>query len=274
MTLVLAVLAAGVTALLLVAPHGNATPEPVRGAPDEVEGARAPGVLLRRPTVGMAAVGAVGVGALVVTVQGTVLALGVIGVLATVGGAGLVIRSRRRRAAAQRAESVVEVCEALAGELRAGQPPLTALRRSVEVWPELEPVARAGELGADVPSALRRLARLPGAAGLRDVAAAWQVSQSSGATMAVAFARVGEAARRRRATERLVAGELASAQATARLVAGLPVAVLAMGAGLGGDPWGFLLRTGPGLACLGAGLALTMTGLAWIERLATAAVDR
>jgi tight adherence protein B len=167
---------------------------------------------------------------------------------------------------------VVEVCEALAGELRAGQPPLPALRHCAEVWPPLVEAATAAELGSDVVRALHRLAEAPGAAGLHEVAAAWQVSQRSGGTMAPALGSVADSARRRRATERLVASELASAQATARLIAVLPVVVLAMGAGLGGDSWGFLLTTPAGIGCLAAGLALAFLGLSWIERIATSAV--
>ncbi len=91
--------------------------------------------------------------------------------------------------------------------------------------------------------------------------------------MAIALSRVADASRRRRATQHLVASELASAQATARLVAGLPVLVLVMGSGLGGDPWAFLLATPAGLVCLAAGLLLVYAGLAWIERVAVAAVD-
>jgi tight adherence protein B len=217
---------------------------------------------------------AAAVGGLVALVDGTTLALGLLALAVLLGVWRTLARGRLRRAAEERAESVVEVCEALAAELRAGQPPLRALRHCVGIWPALEPVAGAGELGGDVPRALRRVARLPGASGLEEVAAAWQVSEGAGGTMALALGRVAESSRRRRATQRLVASELASAQATARLLAVLPVAVLVMGGGVGADPWTFLLSTPAGLACLGTGLALTYVGLAWIERIAVAAVDR
>lgn len=215
----------------------------------------------------------VSVGVLVMLVEGTVLALALIVVGAIVGGWRIVGQSRGRKAADARADSVVEACEALAGELRAGQPPLLALRHCVDLLPLLEPVASAGELGGDVPTALRRLARYPGAGGLADLAAAWQVSSGSGGTMAVALGRVADTSRARRATQRLVASELSSARATARMVAALPVIVLLMGSGLGGDPWGFLLTTPLGLTCLAAGLLLAYGGLSWIEKIAVAVVD-
>lgn len=216
----------------------------------------------------------VAVGVLVVLLDGTMLVLALIVAGALVSAAWIVRRTRLRREALERAERVVEVCEVLAGEMQAGQPPATALRHAVDVWPALQPVVAAAELGADVPAAFRRLAELPGAAGLREAAAAWQVSTGSGGTLAVALHRVAGSARRRRTTEQLVASELASAHATARLVAALPVAVLAMGSGLGGDPWQFLLATPFGLACLGGGLALGLGGLAWIEQITASAVSR
>ena len=257
----------GLAVWLLLPPGPARLGSMVDDAAGRLRGATRPRGLLPLVVAGVAA------GVLIALVEGAVLALGLIVVGAGAGGWRMAAGVRARRAAEQRADSVVEACEALAGELRAGQPPMGALRHSVEVCPLLEPVAAVGELGGDVPGALRRMARQPGAGGLADVAAAWQVSHGAGGTMAVALGRVAEAARARRPTQRLIASELASAQATARMVAALPVGVLLIGSGLGGNPWQFLVATPLGLGCLALGLLLAYLGLAWIERIAVAAVD-
>jgi tight adherence protein B len=220
-----------------------------------------------------AAVCAIG-GGLVVIVDGTTLVLGLIAVVASAAATRLLAGGRQRRAAIQREARVLEMCEVLVAELRSGQPPVTALEHCVEVWPELEPVVTAARFDADVPAALRRLAGLHGAAELRAVAAAWTVAQGTGSGLAVALGQVAESAREAQATRRLVTGELASAQATARLVAALPVVTLVMGSGIGGDPWGFLLRSPAGLVCLAVGLLLAFLGLAWIDRIATMVTRR
>jgi tight adherence protein B len=109
---------------------------------------------------------------------------------------------------------------------------------------------------------------------MHELAAAWQVSQRSGAALAHAVSQVASTARSRQATRRLVRSELASAHATAVTVACLPLVALAMGAGVGADPWHFLFRTIPGLACLAAGSGLMLLGLHWIDRIAEKALDR
>ena len=244
---VLAALAAALAVLLLVrSPQRLAAPRPPRSA------------LVAAPVVLAAGLLAPRVGALVLVLAGAAL-----------GGLALWRRRRRRREAARVAGQVLETCELLAGELAAGRPPGAALDRAATAWPALGPVAEAFRVGADVPEALRALGRrLPGAGDLRVVAAAWQVAHRTGQGLASAVDRVADGLRSAAATRRLVEGELASARATARLVAGLPVLALAMGSGAGGDPWGFLLRTPGGLACLAGGLACGLAGLWWIEAIA------
>jgi tight adherence protein B len=192
------------------------------------------------------------------------------GLAAGVGAGGsLLWRARNRRQAAQAASyRVLETCELLAAELSAGQPPGRALDRAALAWPPLAPVAEAFRVGADVPTAFRRLAAVPGCGDLRLVAAAWQVAHRTGQGLGQAVDAVADGLRGAAASRRVVEGELASARATARLVGGLPVLTLAMGNGAGGDPWRFLFGHPVGLACLAGGLAFGLAGLAWIEAIA------
>lgn len=178
----------------------------------------------------------------------------------------------RRRAVARLAEAnaarMAEVCDLVAAELSAGRPPDAALREAAATWPALGPTAEVSRLGGDVSGALREAALAPGASGLRLLAAAWTVSRRTGGSLEAATRRVAEAVRREQTTRQMVAGELASARATARLMAGLPIVALLTGSGAGADPWSFLLRTPAGLGCLAAGLAAGIAGLWWIEQIA------
>lgn len=177
-------------------------------------------------------------------------------------------RRRRARVAEQRRDLVLAACEGLAADLRSGQPPVHALRRAVRDWPELRPVLVAAEVDAEVPGALRELARAPGAGELDTVAAAWWVAHEVGTGLAGPLAEVVASLRARRRTAGLVAAEVAAARATAHVLALLPVAVLAMSAAMGGDPLGFLGGTTPGLVCLVGGLGLTGLGWWWLDRIA------
>jgi tight adherence protein B len=260
-TLVAAALAALAVALLF----------PARSAAEDLPQERCSRA---SPQLLLSLAGATSVGAAVVLLDGSRLVAGLAAVLAC---AGIVRSVRERRAARARARHralVVEVGEAMVGELRAGRPPLHALGRASEVWPELAPVVSAARLGSDVPDALRDVARRPGAEGLADLAAAWQVSTASGAALASSLAQVVASARAREHASSLVAGELASARATARLVALLPLGTLAMASGLGASPWAFLTDSPVGAACLLAGVALVVGGLAWIDRIAGSVAGR
>ena len=229
------------------------------------------------PTRDPAGVGvvALGLGVLLVAAGGAprLVALVTVCVLAGLGGVRLWRARAARLAAAATSARVLETCESLAVELGAGRPPASALDRAAQDWPALAPVAEAHRVGADVPAAWRSLAASPGAADLRVVAAAWQVAHRTGEGLADTLDRVAVGLRDTQATRRVVEGELASARATAKLVAALPLLALSMGNGAGGDPWGFLLGQPVGLACLALGLAFAWVGLAWIEALARE-VDR
>jgi tight adherence protein B len=175
---------------------------------------------------------------------------------------------RRAHAAAITRDRVLECCDLLAAELASGRPPGSAFALASEVWPALAPVATSHALGGDVAGAMHRLSAEPGAEGLRLVAAAWQVSHRTGRGLADALARVADGLRATRATDRVVQGELASARATARLVAALPLLTMVMATGAGADPVTFLIDSPLGLGCLAGGLAFGFVGLAWIDRIA------
>lgn len=204
----------------------------------------------------------------VALVPGRWLALALVIGAAGLGVGALLARRRRRQEAERFGDQTLESCELLAAELQAGQPPGVALDRVSEEFRALSAVARAHRLGSDVPGAWRELAATPGGGDLRLVAGAWQVAARSGSGLADAVAGVAASLRAIRATRRVVASELASARATARLMAALPVLALLMGTGIGGNPWAFLFGTGLGLACLGLGLAFGLAGIWWIEAIA------
>lgn len=200
-------------------------------------------------------------------------------IVLAIGGAGvswavqrLVGAARDRRRRGERRTAVVELCDALTAELEAGLPALTAMKRACSTWPELSDVVNTATLGDDVAAALRRrAAALPGAEGLRSVAAAWDVAARSGAALAVVLGRVAAGLRNDEEARSEVVAALGPPRATAKMLAVLPLFGIALGASMGADPLGFLLGTGAGLVCLAVGTALALAGVWWVERLASAA---
>lgn len=205
------------------------------------------------------------------------------GVLALVGVAVAVAahqrrcRSRERAVATGRRTAVIELCTALTAELRAGRSPAAALPVAAATTAPLAdllaaPLAAASS-GVDVPAALRA-AVVPGAQGLRRVAACWAVAADTGAGLAAALDRVADGLRAEEEVRREVQAQLAAPRASALLLAVLPGFALLLGAGVGADPVRMLLHTRVGTVCLVTGLTLSGLGVLWTDALAGAAEDR
>jgi tight adherence protein B len=183
--------------------------------------------------------------------------------------------ARARRLEQRRREGVVELCAALAAELRAGQSATTALvqaaRGTADAASLVASTLAVAETAGDVPSALRRDAAAPGAGALRRIAACWWVAGTAGTSMAPGLSRLARSLRAEEAHRRSVASALAAPRATARLLALLPAVAVLMGTGLGARPLDVLLGTPVGGLLLVAGLSLTAVGVAWTDRLASRA---
>ncbi|MCW2543831.1 MAG: integral rane protein [Frankiales bacterium] len=196
-------------------------------------------------------------------------------------GTAAFLRTWRRRAAAalrqQEREGAAEALSALSSELRAGRPTTQALEAAAAVATgplarALQAAAAAAVLGADPVDALLR--RAPDSAVpelLRGLAACWQVCAGTGSSLAAAVERLAESVRAQQEQRYAVDSELAGPRATAAMLALLPLAGIALAAGLGARPLHVLLHTAVGVACVTAGLGLELLGLWWTSRLVAAA---
>lgn len=154
---------------------------------------------------------------------------------------------------------------ALAGELRAGSDPLRALGVSAARHGVGHHAARAARLGADVPAALSRDARTH--AVLARVAAAWLISQRTGAALADVLDNVADSHRRRVEVRQALEVEVAGPRATARLMSLLPLVGIGFAMMLGADPLRWFFSSWPALLCLLAGIALNLGGYLWLTRI-------
>ena len=180
------------------------------------------------------------------------------------------VRTQERRRA-------VEACAVLAAELRAGRTSAQALGASSEVAvgacrQALLTAARAAHWGGDVAAALLAAATASAVPEvLRALAACWQVCDRSGSGLAAAIDRLADGLRARQAQELAISAALAGPRASAGLLAMLPLAGMALAAGLGAHPVHVLLHTPLGVGCLFAGAALDALGLWWTTRLVSSA---
>ncbi|WP_051215578.1 type II secretion system F family protein [Granulicoccus phenolivorans] len=204
------------------------------------------------------------------------------GTLAPVVALGLVtatvvklIRDRNRARRAMRDKREVSyACSVLAGELRLGKVPESALAAAAQECPVLAPAAALVRIGGDPVARWLEQAAEPGLGGLQSLARAWQVSTRTGAPMGETLATVADTLRTDHEVDLVVSGELAAPRMTGRLLAGLPLAGIGLGYTLGGDPIGFLTGSLPGQLGLVVGIGLTCLGVLWTERLANKVAAR
>lgn len=203
-----------------------------------------------------------------------VVGLGLIALPAIIVALGLWFRASRLRRArdAEVGRSACEAYEAMAADLRAGRSPAQALHSAAAVLPALTPAAAAAALGDDVPAALHRI-ELPGRQGTRELATAWAVAETGGAGLATVIDRFAAGMREDWEIRDEVRAALAAPRSTARVLAALPLAGVALGYATGAAPLAFLLGTPAGMACMVAGVGLAFAGLAWVERLARSAEE-
>jgi tight adherence protein B len=182
--------------------------------------------------------------------EGPVAAL-VAGVYA--GGAIAVVASVRRSRARTRAAAVaLDLVAAIAADLRAGADPAIAMAAHL---PAVRATGRPGQILAD------------------RISAASRVAETVGARLADLLERLEADARALGAAQARAEAQAAGAQATAWLLAALPIAGLALGFGIGVNPVHVLFHTKPGAACAVAALGFQVAGLAWTGRLAASIVD-
>lgn len=130
---------------------------------------------------------------------------------------------------------------------------------------------RAGAEPSVVTAAVLPTIRSAGAAGARTanrITAACRVVDVTGARLAELLDRLEEDVRAAARVRDLARAQAAGAQATAGLLAALPVAGIALGYGIGADPLRELLHTNIGAVCAGLALTLQVAGIAWADRLA------
>lgn len=171
---------------------------------------------------------------------------------------------RRRGTRGSQARAIGALTAALASELRSGQTPDQAWASVLQGW--AAPIPGRFVPGADVVTVLTRWAREPGWGGLAAVAICWRVADATGAGLADALDRIGDAMRHEHEVAAEVDGQLASVRATASVLATLPAVAVAMGHLLGAEPIRVLFTTGIGAGCLAVGALLAGTGWWWLTR--------
>jgi tight adherence protein B len=223
------------------------------------------------PLPAVAAAGAAAGAAALSTLLVAVLAA----VLAAVAARAWVDRRRAEQVGAQMA-ALIEGLGALAAELRSGRSLAAATDAAVVACAD----ERCGRLlaravrapGSPLPSATGGPEQRVLDDALRTVSSAVLLSTRTGCSLAGVLGAVEDDVRARRRHRDELRAATAGPGASALVLAGLPALGLAMGSGVGADPWRVLTTTGAGQVLLVAGVALELAGLSWSRRLIRRAV--
>ncbi len=226
---------------------------------------KGPAASRRRVPVPVAVAAAVTVTA---AAMSTPLVAGLAGVLAGLAARGW---AHRRRGASdeERLLALVQGLAALAADLRSG--------RSLAAATDAAAVACGNDrTGRELARAVRvpdqpAADDTPGGA-LGRISGGVLLSGRTGCSLAEVVSAVEDDLRARHRHDLELRAATAGPRAGALLLAGLPVLGLAMGSGVGADPWRVLTATGTGQVLLVAGVALELAGVAWSARLVRRAV--
>jgi tight adherence protein B len=200
--------------------------------------------------------------AVVAAAVGAVLSTPLVAALGA-GCAALAARSWRGRRIAAREEAhqarLIAALGAMAADLRSGRPLDAAAASAARGTGD-------DHLGRQLLRAVRTAAA-PDVDALQRLSGAVRLSAHTGASLAEVVTAVEDDLRARQRHRLELRSALAAPRASAALLAGLPLLGLAMGSGVGADPWHVLTRTGAGQLLLVAGVALEVAGVAWSNRL-------
>ncbi len=193
---------------------------------------------------------------------------GVVVVIAAATAGRLVVGRRHRLSETRAAEECAHAARVLASLMRSGSIPHVALSEAAVDFPILASAAAAARLGGDVGLELARASEGPGRQGMRSVAAAWQLSERTGAPVADVLARVSGNLRRQRQLDAVVATELAAARTSGHIMALLPFLAVGLGLAAGVNTVGYLVREPVGQVLVLVSVTLTSVGVLWVDRLA------
>lgn len=219
----------------------------------------------RLPVALLAVLAAVGAAAAVSTPLVALLA----GILAWAGARSWEAAGRAR-AQEERLTGLAEGLGALAAELRSGRSLEAAATAAVAACGNAESSASLAH-AVRTPAAASPTRTQPDddpmGAAIGRLSAAVLLSNRTGCSLADVVTAVDGDLRARRGHRQELRAAVAAPRASAMLLAGLPLLGLAMGSGVGADPWHVLTGTGTGQALLVTGVALELVGVAWSRRL-------